>query len=60
MLVGNKDFIILNKTGMNILSLGQQSKREFVDNHGMNRRIHSLDSYSYLKIDNHNMLNFKC
>ena len=60
MIKGNKDFIILNKTGMNILSLGQQSKREFVDNNGMNRMVHSLDSYNYLKIDNHNMLNFKC
>ena len=60
MITGNKDFIIINKTGMIIISLGQKSKREIVDNHGMNRMIHSLDSYNYLKIDNHNMLNFKC
>lgn len=57
---GSKDFVILNKTGMNVIALGQQSKRALVDNHGMNRMIHSLDSYSYLKIDKHNMLNFKC
>jgi hypothetical protein len=30
------------------------------DNHGMDRMVHSLDSYSFLKIDKRNMLNFKC
>ena len=52
--------MILNKTGINLLSLGQEAKKSLVDGHGMNRMLHSLDAYNFLKIDPKNMLNFKC
>lgn len=60
LLTKNKDYIHLNKSGMHVLSLGSTEKRPIVDNYGMNRMIHSLESCNFLKVDKSNYLVFQC
>jgi hypothetical protein len=56
----NKDFVTLGKTGMEVLSLGSKEKRIIVDMDGIDRMIHSLESYNFLKVDKNNYLLFEC
>ena len=56
----NKDFITLNKQGMQVLSLGSAEKRPIKDAQGFDRMIHSLESYNFLKVDPNNYLLFEC
>jgi len=56
----NKDFVTLNKEGLQVLSLGSQEKRALKDSKGMDLMIHSLEAYNYLKIDPGNYLLFEC
>ena len=56
----NKDFVTLNKDGMQVLSLGSNEKRHVKDDTGMDRMIHSLESYNFLKVDSNNFLLFEC
>ena len=56
----NKDFIHLSKEGMKVLSLGSNEKRYIVDQDGIDRCIHSLESCNFLKVDPNNYLLFEC
>lgn len=56
----HKDFITLNRDGINILALGSKDKRALVDNMKQNRMIHSLESCNYLKVDPSNYLLYAC
>jgi hypothetical protein len=56
----HKDYVTLNRDGINILALGSVEKRPLVDNQNQNRMIHSLESCNYLKIDSSNYLLFAC
>lgn len=56
----NKDFVSLSKAGINVLSLGSLSKRGIKDHMGQNKMLHSLDSLSYLKVDQVNSITFEC
>lgn len=47
----NKDFIMLNDSGLKVLGLGDQDKRMVKDDTGNLRMIHSLESVSFLKIE---------
>jgi len=45
---------------MYVLSLGTAEKRAIVDNNGIDRMLHSLESCNYLKVDPNNHLVFEC
>lgn len=55
-----KDFVMLNRDGINILALGSLEKRPLLDATGSWRMIHSLESCNYLKVDKSNYLLFAC
>ena len=57
-LLNTSDFIVLNKDGINCIALGNKKAREISDAEGNRRRIHSLGSCNYLKIDESNHLLF--
>lgn len=50
----SNDFIILNKTGLSFVILGTQMKKIISNPDGCNRMVHSLESCSYLKIEDTN------
>jgi hypothetical protein len=56
----NLDYISLNKTGMQVLALGFNEKRSFVDHDGIDRMVHSVESCDYLKLESQNHLLFEC
>lgn len=60
LITDSKDFLSFSKAGINILALGQTAKRKIFDNEGQTKMIHSLDSLSFLKVDQTNLMNFKC
>jgi len=45
---------------MQVLSLGSFDKRPLVDNKGIDRMIHSLESVNFLKVDRNNYIVFEC
>lgn len=59
-LLHTNDFIILSKDGVNLLALGERPSRVVKDDKGADRRIHSLGSCNYLKIEPTNHLLFAC
>lgn len=54
------DYITLNKNGIFVTSLGAEPKKYLVDNNGVDRVCHSLDSFNYIKIDQDNFLEYQC
>lgn len=60
LLTKNKDFVTLNKTGMQSLSLGSNEKRAVKDHNKVDRMMHSLESCNFMKIDPNNYLLFEC
>lgn len=56
----NKDFITVNKQGMQVLSLGSTERRAIKDSNGIDRMIHSLESVNFLKLDKNNYVLFEC
>lgn len=54
----NKDFITINKEGVNVYSLGSRSKQSITADNGQEKMVHSLDSVSYLKIHPKNFVLF--
>ena len=43
-----------------MLGLGSEEQKALKDSLGFNKIMHSLDSLSYLKVDQLNFINFKC
>ena len=56
----HKDFVTLNRDGINVLALGSNEKRPLTDSQGLQRMIHSLESCNYLKVDKGNYILFSC
>ena len=56
----DKYFMILSKTGMNILAMGEHSSRAIADKGGHDQYIHALGRGDYLKIDPSNMIYYSC
>jgi hypothetical protein len=54
----NCDFISVNRDGIHVISLGSEHNRHLVDGTGRDRMLHSLESVSYLKVDDSNYINF--
>jgi hypothetical protein len=52
--------MILAKTGINLLALGEKEARVVKDNEGFDRMIHALGSCNFLKIEQTNHLLFAC
>lgn len=52
--------MILNKSGINLLALGEYGSRQVIDKDGFPRYIHALGSCNYLKIDPSNVILFAC
>jgi hypothetical protein len=59
-LLDTNDFMILNKDGINIIAIGDVEARDVLDNEGFVRKIHSLGSMEYLKVEKTNHLLFAC
>ena len=59
-LLQSNDFMILNKDGINLLSLGEKKGRCVKDFDGLDRWIHSLGSCNFLKLEPTNHLLFAC
>ena len=58
MLESSKDFISVNKDGINVVALGSTAHRPITDSNGVERMLHSLESMTFLKVDPDNHLNF--
>lgn len=56
----NKEFVTMSKSGINVIALGKVDKRQISDVNNQMKMIHSLDSFSFLKVDKINFINFKC
>lgn len=56
----NKDFVSFSKEGMHVLSIASDPQKVIKSDTGELLKCHSLDSLSFLKIDSHNLINFKC
>jgi len=54
------DFVMINREGINVISLGSTEKRPMKDGEGLDRMIHSLESVNYLKVEKSNSLYFAC
>lgn len=50
----------LSKDGINLLSLGNGEGRIIKDKDGLERFIHPLGAFDYLKIEKENHLKFAC
>lgn len=59
-LLSSNYFMILSKSGINLLALGHSGSRQILDNDGFPRYIHALGSCNYLKIDPANVIFFAC
>jgi hypothetical protein len=59
-LLNTNDFLILSKTGINLLALGEKPSRIVKDVDGLDRMIHSLGMCNFLKIEPTNHLLFAC
>ena len=53
-------FMILSKSGINLLSIGYKGSRQVLDKDGFPRYIHALGSCNYLKVDPSNVIFFSC
>lgn len=60
MLLKNKDYLSFSKSGINVLALGSKHKRPLKDSEGQSKMIHSLDSLSFLKVEQVNFINYQC
>lgn len=58
-LLSNNDFMLLNKDGINFLSLGNNKKERVVrDKDGMRRNVHRLGACNFLKLEKTNHIEF--
>ena len=57
-LLSNFDCLILNQTGIQLISLGDSSGRQVKDFEGQNRFVHSLGACNFLKIEEQNNIFF--
>ena len=57
-LMDSKEFLSFNRDGIKILQLGSTNKRPLKNNIGEDLMVHSLDQFSYLKVDPLNLTNF--
>ena len=60
LLAKTNDFLTLNKDGISVLALGTIDKRIIKDSQGIDRKLHSLDTCSHLKISPTNYIVFEC
>ena len=59
-LLETNDYLILSKAGINMVSLGKKETRKMKDRDGLYRRVHSLGSMNFLKVEPCNHLFFSC
>ena len=52
--------MVLFKDGINLIAVGKQKERVVKDREGLRRKIHSLGSKNYLKIEDSNHLLYAC
>ena len=60
LLHNNKEFMMINAQGIQIIGLGSRDKRAVKDHSGTDRVLHALNGYNYLKLEPKNYLFFKC
>ena len=52
------NFIVLNKDGIGVYSLGSRHKQVLIDDNGAEKVLHSLEGYNFLKIEKYNNIVF--
>ena len=57
-LLESNDFMVLDKTGVSLISLGERKSRVIVDSEGFERMLHPLGKCNYLKIEPTNHILF--
>ena len=57
-LLESNDFMMLDKNGVSLISLGEQRSRVIVDSEGFERMLHPLGKCNYLKIEPTNHILF--
>lgn len=55
----SKDYVMINRDGISVLSLGCFQKKNVTARNGQAKMIHSLESANYLKVDPNNNLTFQ-
>lgn len=60
LLAHNHNYIVVNKDGLSVYSLGSKQKQVIVDDYGFSNVLHSLESCNYLKLEKYNNLVFYC
>ena len=56
----SSEFVTFSKTGINVVSLSSKHKKYLHNTEGQKIKLHSLESMSYLRFENINLINFKC
>lgn len=60
LLTPNFNYVILNKDGLSVYSLGNIQKQMIIDDKGQQNVVHSLESCNYLKLEKYNNLVYLC
>lgn len=55
----NKDWITLNRDGINVISFNPNDRRSIMDKKSQEKMIHSMGSANYLKVDKNNFILFE-
>lgn len=55
-----KDFIKLSKNGMSMLTLTDEDHKSLKDSNGNDMKVHSIESFNYLKINKENYILLEC
>lgn len=55
----NKEYIMMNRDGISVISLGSEGKRFITGSNGQEKIIHPLESTNYLKVEHDNYIRFE-
>ena len=55
----NKEYIMMNRDGISVISLGSEGKRIITGSNGQEKIIHPLESTNYLKVEHDNYIRFE-
>ena len=55
----NKEYIMMNRDGISVISLGSDGKRIITASNGQEKMLHPLESTNYLKVEHDNYIRFE-
>ena len=54
------DLLVIDSKGVSVMHLGTMDKKFLTDSKGREHMLHSLEAYTFLKVDPGNYLKFDC